>query len=149
MAASLSRLLTLEFVAWFIWLGLFALLQRRLCRRYPGIRSMCRNAFLATMVVAVLPGIWILTETPHGGLHLVRLVNRYFGIGVYAQTSLRALIQLNWLALAPHRFALTPPRPALTLTEERQLLAMMVALPKILRGGKAEEPPTPPGSSRP
>ncbi|SPE42104.1 membrane hypothetical protein [Candidatus Sulfopaludibacter sp. SbA3] len=129
----------LEFVTWFVWLLLFALLQRRLCRQFPGIRSLCRNAFLATLAIAILPAAWILIHYPHGAPHLLRVLNHYFGIGVYLQTSLRALIQLRWLALAPLHMGLRMPHPTLTLTRERQLLALMVTSPQMLAGGRTPE----------
>lgn len=129
-----------EFVTWVIWLGLFALLQRRFCQRYPGIRSLCRNTFLATVVVALLPALWILASTPRGAPNLLHLLNHYFGIGVYAQTSLRALIQLRWLAVAALTFGLSLPRPEPALASERQLLTVIAALSEVLHWGKTREP---------
>jgi hypothetical protein len=140
MSSPLGRLLMLEFVTWFVWLGLFALLQRRLCRTFPGIRSLCRYAFLATMAVALVPGIWILAHAPHRAPHLLCLLNHYFGIGVYAQTSLRALVQLQWLALAPLRFGFAASHTASPFANERNLLAVMAALSQMLRGGRTAEP---------
>jgi hypothetical protein len=132
----------LEFVTWFIWLGLFALLQRRFCRRYPGVRSLCRSAFLATMVVAILPAAWNLICSPPGAPHLLSRLNHYFGIGVYAQTSLQALIQLRWLAVAPAGFGFTLRRTS-PPSRERQLLALMTALSQPLRGGRQKDKAAP------
>ena len=57
----------LEFVSWFVLLGLFAVFQRRLCRRYPGIRTACRWAFASTLAVVVVPGIWGVLSVPTTG----------------------------------------------------------------------------------
>lgn len=129
-----------EFVTWFIWLGLFALLQRRFCRCYPGLRYLCRNIFLVTMVVAILPALWILVSTPRGAPNLLHLLNHYFGIGVYAQTSLRALIQLRWLGVTALTFGVVLPLREPTAAGERHLLAVIAGLSQILKGGKDREP---------
>jgi hypothetical protein len=129
-----------EFVTWFIWLGLFSLLQRRLCRSYPGIRSACRIGFAATVVVAVLPGIWILFHLPRHAPDVLVQLNHYFGIGVYAQTSIRALMQLKWLALAPVSLGITASNSTFLMNKERQLIAIMSSLPQVL-GGREDRPP--------
>jgi len=119
-----------EFVTWFVWLSLFALLQRRICRSFPGIRSLFRSAFLATALLAILPAIWILVRTPHGNPNMLALLNHYFGIGVYAQTALRAILELRWLAIAPQTMGAA-------LTEEKRLLATMAALSQAITLCKA------------
>ena len=120
-----------EFFTWFVWLSLFALLQRKICRSYPGIRSLFRNAFIATAVLAILPAVWILVRAPHGSPNLLLLLNHYFGIGVYAQTTLRAILELRWLAIAPHSMGAA-------LTEEKQLLATMAALSQAITLGATD-----------
>ncbi|HWC95856.1 MAG TPA: hypothetical protein VG456_03885 [Candidatus Sulfopaludibacter sp.] len=115
----------LEFVTWFIWLGMFAILQRRFCRRYPGVRSAFRKTFGVTAFVAVTPGVWMAFHSPHRGLEILKALNHYFGLGIYAQTSLRAMIQLRWLALAPISFPLA-------VQKEQRLMAFITSLPRIL-----------------
>ena len=121
-----------EFFAWFVWLSLFALLQCKICRSFPGIRSLFRNAFIATALLAILPAVWILVRAPHGSPNLLPLLNHYFGIGVYAQTTLRAILELRWLASA-----LAHAAPG--LTEEAQLLATMAALSQAISLGKSTD----------
>ncbi|MDR3699514.1 MAG: hypothetical protein P4L56_07760 [Candidatus Sulfopaludibacter sp.] len=137
-----------EFFTWFVWLSLFALLQYKICRSFPGIRSLFRNAFIATALLAILPATWILVRAPHGSPHLLPLLNHYFGIGVYAQTTLRAILELRWLAIAPFRLGAAIAHSAPGLTEEKQLLATMaalsqaIALNKSMDQGKGHRPVT-------
>jgi hypothetical protein len=122
----------LEFVSWFVVLGLFAVFQRRLCRRYPGIRTACRSLFAFTLAVVVVPGMWAVFRSPHDPLGILRQVSHYFGLGVYAQTSLRAMIELKWLALAPIGVGLTASNSTVLASKERQLVDWMAALPGLL-----------------
>ncbi len=117
-----------EFFTWLVWLILFALLQCKICRSYPGIRSLFRNTFIATALLAILPAVWILFRAAPGNPHLLALLNHYFGIGVYAQTTLRAFIELRWLAIAPLSMGAAPVHATPVLTGEEQLLATMAAL---------------------
>jgi hypothetical protein len=128
-----------EFLAWFVWLSLFALLQCKICRSFPGIRSLFRNAFIATALLAILPAVWILIRAPHGSPHLLLLLNHYFGIGVYAQTTLRALIQLRWLAIASLGIGAAVVHSAPGLTEEEHLLATMAALSQAVTLNKSTD----------
>jgi hypothetical protein len=128
----------LEFVSWFVLLGLFAVFQRRLCRRYPGIRTACRWAFASTLAVVVAPGVWGVLSAPHDTLGILRQVSHYFGLGVYAQTSLRAMIELKWLALAPIGVGLTSNSARLA-SRERQLVDWMAALPGLLGGSRRQK----------
>ena len=123
----------LEFVTWFVWLGLFAMLQRRICRSFPGIRSACRRAFFATTIIAILPAFWVLLRTPLGAPQTLQVLNHYFGIGVYAQMSIQALIQLRWLAASPLGFALAVRGVGVDAGSERELLAKMNALSRAVR----------------
>jgi hypothetical protein len=127
----------LEFISWFVLLGLFAVFQRRLCRRHPGIRTACRSLFACTLAVVVVPGVWAIFRTPHDPLGILRQVSHYFGLGVYAQTSLRAMIELKWLTLAPIGVGLTATNSAVLASKERQLVDWMSALPGLLGGEKA------------
>jgi hypothetical protein len=118
----------LEFLSWFLWLGAFAALQNRLCRRYPGIRSVCRAIFLLTAVVAVAPAAWILF-TGLRNFHLIAAVNHVFGMGVYAQTFLRAALLFQWLAWpGGHSVFPAPEQAPPSFESEAQLVAVMVAL---------------------
>jgi hypothetical protein len=124
------RIIAIDFGAWFGWLALFAITQRRMCRRYPGIRSVCRLVFLVTAGVALLPGIWLLFTIPHNSPRLLLLLNHAFGIGVYLQTGLRAMFTLKWLVLG----TLQCGQPgALDMKAESDLLAMLAMLPQVLR----------------
>ena len=137
-----------EFVTWFVWLSLFGLLQCKICRSFPGIRSLFRNAFIATALLAILPAIWMLVRAPHGTPNLLALLNHYFGIGVYAQTTLRAALELRWLAIATPGMKAAFAHSMPGLTEEEQLLATMAALSqavslgKSARSGKSRRPVT-------
>jgi hypothetical protein len=117
-----------EFFTWLVWLILFAFLQCKICRSYPGVRSHFRNTFIATALLAILPAVWILFRAPHGNPHLLALLNHYFGIGVYAQTALRAVLELRWLAIAPLSVGAAVVHTMPVLTEEEQLLATLAAL---------------------
>lgn len=120
-----SRLLAFEFLIWFTWLGLFALAQRRFCRKYPGMRSVCRAIFLSTLIAAILPGAWLLYARP-GQAHLWTLLNRCFGIGVFAQTFLRATLMLKWIAwLGIHRGSTVSLN---AVQDERYLLASLAVI---------------------
>jgi hypothetical protein len=131
-----ARLLAFEFIIWFVWLGLFALAQRRFCRKYPGMRSVCRNIFLFTSVVAVLPGIWLLYLRPDPA-HLMILLNHCFGIGVFAQTFLRAALMLKWIAwLGIHRGIAAP----LGLARNEPILLASLAVFSQSLGGRKSQP---------
>jgi hypothetical protein len=87
-----------DFLVWFGWLGLFALAQRRFCRKYPGMRSMCMVLFQATVPFAFLPGLWLLMARPADAPNTLAILNQCFGLGVYAQTFLRSVLMLRWIA---------------------------------------------------
>ncbi len=123
----------LEFSTWFIWLGLFAVLKQRICRAYPGIRSAFRGAFIATAAVAVAPPLWMLLRAHSGAPHLIGRLNHYFGIGIYAQTTLQALLQVRWLAVAPFGLPFVMSDRRLANDRERQLVAAMTAINRVIR----------------
>jgi hypothetical protein len=80
----------MEFLTWVaLWIA-FLSLQRRLCRRYPGLRTLCRMLFLSTVAVVLVPGAWALFHLERGP-RLISVFNHAFGLGVFAQTSLRSL----------------------------------------------------------
>jgi hypothetical protein len=91
----------LEFLTWVACFFVFRFIERRLCRRYPGILSVCRLLYLSTALVAVAPAAWALTSGLRDA-RLLALVNHVFGMGVFAQTSLRS---------APREICQSPSRP--------------------------------------
>lgn len=131
-----------EFITWFVWLTLFAIFQMRVCRRYPGIQTMCRVLFFATMVVAILPGVWVLSLRLSVGPRLLTLLNRAFGMGVFAQTFLRALFLTNWLAFSDSHQGLSfsPQTVQAGGNTERQVVALLLAFSQAMRGSKPKTP---------
>jgi hypothetical protein len=133
-----------EFLAWFAcWLVSMSL-QRRLCRRYPGLRTLCRMFFLWTLVVALLPGVWVLAFRTAHGPQALALFNHAFGLGVFAQTSVRSLLLVRWLAWPGVHYAAAGA--AAPLGAERYVLASLLALSGVMRapagsparGGRSE-----------
>jgi|SRR5271157_2946491 len=136
-----ARILAFDFLIWFGWLGLFALAQRRFCRKYPGMRSMCRGIFLATVAVAVLPGLWLLLAKPGGSPHMMTMLNKCFGLGVYAQTSLRAALMLKWIAWTGFDRGMTlTVSPLTAMRNERILLASLLMLTQAVGKRNADQP---------
>ena len=86
----------LEFLAWFVWLAGFAVVQNRLCARYPGMRSVCRKAYVFTMVLPILSGVCLMAASG-AEADLFAILNRAFGAGVFAQTFLRSVVVLRSL----------------------------------------------------
>jgi len=97
----------MEFLTWFAWLACFAVLQGRLCARYPGIRQVCRRAYVYTMVVPIAASIWLMLRTGNGP-NLFAALNHAFGAGVFAQTFLRSVVLLKWLIVGgiPHQVSI-------------------------------------------
>jgi hypothetical protein len=121
----------MEFLTWIAWWAVFMLLQRRLCRRYPGLRTVCRVLFLWTLVVALVPGLWTLAFRSVQGPRLLAAVNHAFGLGVFAQTSLRSLVLVRWLSW---------PGTASPVSE-RYVIASLVALSEVMHDlGDREAP---------
>jgi hypothetical protein len=130
------RHLVIDFLVWFLWLALFAIAQWRFCRKYPGMRTVCRTIFLGTMVVAVSPAIWLLLVRPRGGEHMMELLNHCFGLGVFAQTFLRATLMLHWLARMGLHRGIPTPNPLTAIRHERMLLSSLPLLTQPLRWRK-------------
>jgi hypothetical protein len=104
----------LEFMAWFVWLAVFAVFQNKLCARYPGMRSVCRKAYMFTMIVPMLAGVWLMVRSGSGA-DLFAVLNRAFGAGVFAQTFLRSVVLLKWLVASgiPYYAAIPPKAEAI------------------------------------
>jgi hypothetical protein len=88
----------LEFLAWFVWLAGFAVVQNRLCDRFPGMRSACRKAYITTMILPILAGVCLMALSG-ANADLFAVLNRAFGAGVFAQTCLRSMMLLRSLAM--------------------------------------------------
>jgi hypothetical protein len=104
----------LEFMAWFVWLAFFALFQNMLCVKYPSMRSVCRKAYMFTMILPILAGVWLMVRSGSGA-DLFAVLNRAFGAGVFAQTFLRSVVLLKWLVASgiPY-YAAIPPKGVAT-----------------------------------
>ena len=130
----------LEFLAWFVWLACFALIQNKLCARYPSIRSVCRKAYMFTMVLPILAGIWLMV---HSGAEadLFAVLNRAFGAGVFAQTFLRSVVLLKWLVVSgvPYHVSIPARGAATALYAESEMVALVGVLGQTLRKPAAPE----------
>ncbi len=134
-----GQVIAFEFLIWFGWLGLFGIAQRRFCRKFPGMRTFCRVLFLATLVVAVAPGLWVLLLRPFGGAHLLTLFNHCLGMGVFAQTFLRSILMLQWIAwTSVHRSAGVP---AIAANQEQMLVGSLLMLTQAVGGRRKNAPP--------
>lgn len=124
----------LEFVAWFaVWLA-FVTLQRSLCRSYPGLRTVCRLIFFGTALVAVAPAVWILAVHTGSGPRLLAACNHAFGLGMFAQTAVRALLLVRWLGWSgpgPHLALATVANPPCGVGSEAHLVASLLALSQL------------------
>ena len=87
----------LEFLAWFVWLAGFSVVQNRLCARFPGMRAACRKAYVTTMILPILAGVCLMAVSG-ANADLFAVLNRAFGAGVFGQTCLRSMILLRSLA---------------------------------------------------
>ena len=125
----------LEFLTWFACWFVFLALQRRLCRRYPGLRTLCRMIFLWTLIVALAPGVWALVFHTVHGPRLLALLNHAFGLGVFAQTSLRSLLLVRWLGWPASQCAAA----GAPLGAERFVMASMLALSQVMRAPGATQ----------
>jgi hypothetical protein len=123
---------TMEFLSWVACWIVFLLLQRGLCRRYPGLRTLCRMLFLWTLAVVLVPAAWALFRPEHGA-RLISTFNHAFGLGVFAQTSLRSLALVRWLAW------LAPQAPV----SERYVVASLLALGGVMQGLGERRPSLP------
>lgn len=129
----------LEFLTWFAWLACFASLQNMLCVRYPGMRGVCRKAYICTMIVPILGSMWLMAGSENGA-DMFAILNRGFGAGVFAQTFLRAVVVLKWLVVSglPHHVAL-PDDGSRVLYAEGDLMALVGVLGHTLRKPIASE----------
>jgi hypothetical protein len=129
----LPSTVALEFITWVACFVLFRIVQREICRRYPGIRTVCRLVYAGTALVAIAPAAWVVA-TGLRDARLLGLVNHIFGMGVFAQTSLRSLLILKWLAWGdPCAAGLSAEAPLLGTRTEAELLGCLVALSAALR----------------
>lgn len=125
----------LEFLAWFVWLAAFALMQNRFCARYPGTRTLCRALYITTALVAVGPALWVLTKGARGA-YLLAQVNHAFALGVYAQTFLRASLLFRWLAWPGVEKAVEAVgSPAAGSESEARLVSVLIAFTHQARRG--------------
>lgn len=134
-ALCLPASVVIEFLTWLVWFMVFVALEKSLCRRHPGIRTLCRMLFLATVAIAIVPAVWTLAAARYHGPLLLAAVNHAFGLGVLAQTSVRSLLLVRWLAWSGPRFALAAAAstPQLGATGERHVLTSMLAITQVLR----------------
>ena len=87
----------LEFLTWFLWLLCFGAIQGKTCESFPEIRGTCRKVYLATLALPILGSLWLMTISECDS-DLFAILNHAFGAGVFAQTSVRALVMLRSLA---------------------------------------------------
>jgi hypothetical protein len=119
-----------EFLAWSMCLGIFMALQESLCRRFPGIRTLCRDLYLSTAAIAIASGLWALAANAraYSPQQLLAIVNHAFGVGVFVQTSLRALFLVRWLSqTAPAYDA------SCGYLSERRAVASLAAINDVMR----------------
>jgi|SRR5271157_1874907 len=130
----------LEFLAWFVWLACFGLIQKRVCARCPAIRSVCRKAYMFTMVLPILTAIWLMVRSGSGA-DLFAVLNRAFGAGVFAQTFLRSAVLLKWLVASglPYHAAMPAQGAATALYAETDMVALVGVLGHSLREPAAQE----------
>jgi hypothetical protein len=131
---SLPASVVIEFLTWLVWFIAFVALEKSLCRRYPGIRTLCRMLFLATVAIAIVPAVWTLAAARLHGPFLLAAVNHSFGLGVLAQTALRSLLLVRWLTGSAPRFALAmaASTPQFGAGAERNVLTSVLAISQLL-----------------
>ena len=139
-APSLPAAVVIEFLTWLVWFTAFVALEKSLCRRYPGIRTLCRMLFLGTVAIAIVPGVWTLAAGRFHGPLLLPAVTHAFGLGVLAQTSVRSLLLVRWLAGSAPRFALAlaAGTPQLGAAGERNVLMSLLAITQVLQLARKE-----------
>jgi hypothetical protein len=118
----------LEFLTWFAWLACFASLQNALCIRYPGMRGVCRKAYMFTMILPILASVWLMAHSGNGA-DMFAVLNHGFGAGVFAQIFLRSVVMLKCLLVSgvPH-YAALPDTGTRTLYAEGDLVALLGVL---------------------
>jgi hypothetical protein len=122
----------LEFFTWMLWLCAVAVVQCSLCRKFPGIRSMCRTVFFLTAAAAIVPALCVLATGLRSGPGLLARLNHGFGLGVYAQTFLRSILQVRWLAWGPSGTFAPAFSPPVGRVAEGDLLALLASITKKL-----------------
>jgi len=133
---SVPGLVLKDFLTWLICITAFVALERKLCRRYPGIHTLCRMLFLGTVGIAVIPGVWTLAAARVQDPLLLAAVTHAFGVGVLAQTSIRSLLLVRWLTWPGSQFGLAvPSAPQIGALGERNLLFSLLALTQVLNLG--------------
>ena len=139
-APSLPAAVVMEFLTWLVWFMAFVALEKSLCRRYPGIRTLCRMLFLGTVAIAIVPGVWALSAARFRGPLLLAAVAHAFSLGVLAQTSVRSLLLVRWLAWSGPRFALAvvSSTPQLGAAGELNILTSLLAITQVLRLARKE-----------
>ena len=137
---SLPASVVIEFLTWLVWFTAFVALEKSLCRRYPGIRPLCRMLFLGTLAIAIIPGVWTLAAARFHGPFLLAAVTHAFSLGVLAQTAVRSLLLVRWLAWSGPRFALAivASAPQLGATGERNVLTSLLAITQLLQLARKE-----------
>ena len=137
---SLPASVVIEFLTWLVWFMAFVALEKSLCRRYPGIRTLCRMLFLGTVAIAIVPGVWTLAAARFRGPLLLAAVNHAFTLGVLAQTSVRSLLLVHWLPWSGPRIALAmaASTPQLGAAGERNALPSLLAATQVLRLARKE-----------
>jgi len=140
----------LEFLTWFAWLALFAVLQGRLCSRYPGIRRVCRSAYVYTMVLPIAVSIWLMARSGNGP-NLFAVLNHGFGAGVFAQTFLRSVILLKWMLAGgiPHQASIPATEAAKALYAQGEMMGLVGVLGRGMRKSAARTPKPPSRSKFP
>jgi hypothetical protein len=125
----------IEFITWLVCFMAFVALEKGLCRRYPGIRTLCRMLFLGTVAIAIVPAVWTLAAARFRGPLLMASVTHAFSLGVLAQTALRSLLLVRWLAWSGPRIAMAmaASTPQLGAAGERNILTSLLAITQVLR----------------
>ncbi|MGA2196085.1 MAG: hypothetical protein ABSH40_12525 [Bryobacteraceae bacterium] len=137
---SLPALVVIEFLTWLVWFMAFVALEKSLCRRYPGIRTLCRMLFVGTVAIAIVPSVWTLAAARVHGPLLLAAVTHAFTRGALAQTSVRSLLLVRWLAWPGPRIALAMAgsTPQLGAHGERTVLTSLLAITQVLRVTRKE-----------
>lgn len=141
-AGSQAPALTLlQFVAWVAWLGLFAMLQRKLCLQYPGIRSLCLVLYLTTALAVILPAMWVFRSGWRNAPQLLDSLNQVFAKGVYIQTFLRSIFLVKLLYCVSDSGSFLAHQTQLNAVEtERNLVALLIVMAQTVTRSKSTRP---------
>jgi hypothetical protein len=96
--------------------------------------------FLGTAAIAIVPGVWTLAATRFHGPLLLAAVTHAFTLGVLAQTAVRSLLLVRWLAWSGPRVALAmvASTPQLGAAGERNVLMSLLAIKQVLQLARKE-----------